>query len=445
MKRQTAMALAAVFAMSIAGTALAAPANPFVDVPAKHWAYDSINKLAQAGVISGYGDGTYQGDKTLTRYEVATIVAKAMANSDKADAASQKEIEALKAEFGTELNNLGVRVDNLEKNTSKVKFTGEVRERYDYQDNIENTDKSDNTSKTRLRLNLESQIADDVTFHGRYEAESEFGNGTESASKLTQAYITGKTIGLDYSFGRQPIWLGQGLIADIEGNCDGLLVSGGKDVKVTAGAFKISELPYYMPDWLSSYSYYDVSANYRVANIDAKVTDNLHVSLSYLKDEDAYYYKTISAGLKYTGIKNFTISGEYGQNESEWAKITQNIISGDDKAKAWMAKIQYAGAKKDKVGSIGAWVGYRNADYGFDTLELTTLDSARQSGTNYNSYYDTSFGNLGNVKGAEFGVEYTIFRNGIFTLQYNDLELKYDFGYVNKDKKNFFAQLEYSF
>ncbi|WP_094606077.1 hypothetical protein SPSIL_007470 [Sporomusa silvacetica DSM 10669] len=432
MKRQTAMALAAVFAMSVAGTALAAPANPFVDVPANHWAYDSINKLAQAGVISGYGDGTFKGDKTLTRYEVATIVAKAMANSEKADAASKKEIEALKAEFGTELNNLGVRVDNLEKNASKVKFTGEVRTRYNDQDNVQTpyvNGKSGNNSTTRFRLNMEAPIDQNVTFHGRYEAEGEW--GTSATSNLTQAYITGKASGLDYSFGRQPIWLGQGLLADIEGNCDGLLVSGGKDVKVTVGAFKTSGTNYY---WYDE----DISANFQVANIDAKVTDNLHVSLSYLKMDDDYYgksaYKSTSVGLNYTGIKNFTVSGEYGQNDSD---VTKDWYSSDgEKAKAWMAKIQYAGAQKDKIGSFGAWIGYRKADLGFDLCQFTTLDSGSQK--------DWYFGNLDNVKGAEFGVEYTVFRNGIFTFQYNDLEAK-DSWYKDKDKKNFFAQLEYSF
>ncbi|MBP2664985.1 MAG: S-layer protein [Firmicutes bacterium] len=402
MKRQTAMALAAVFTMSVAGIALAAPANPFVDVPAKHWAYDSIDKLAQAGVISGYGDGTFQGDKTLTRYEVATIVAKAMANSDKADAASKKEIEALKAEFGEELDKLGVRVDNLEKNASKVKFTGEVRE--------------------------------------RYKAESEW--GTSANSKLVQAYITGKASGLDYSLGRQPIWLGQGLLADIEGNCDGLLVSGGKDIKVAVGAFKTTGTNYYYID--------DISGNFQTANIDAKVNDNLHVSLSYLKMDDDFYgisaYKSTSVGLNYTGIKNFTVSGEYGQNDSDGAKGWNGVTGTGDKPKAWMAKIQYAGAKKDKVGSFGAWVGYRNADSGFDLFEFTTLDSARRTNTD-SGYYEYMFGELDNVKGAEFGIEYTVFRNGIFTLQYNDLELKDDYGWsgIEKDKKNFFAQLEYSF
>jgi len=244
-----------------------------------------------------------------------------------------------------------------------------------------------------------------------------------------------------YSFGRQPVWLGQGLIADIEGNCDGLLVSGGKDVKVTVGAFKTTQALYMIPaDW------YEQSGNFYAANVDAKVTNNLHVSLSYLKmHDDTLFgdyggaYKTTSVGLNYTGIKNFTISGEYGQNDSDFTKMYDG-----DKAKAWMAKLQYAGAKKDKIGSFGAWVGYRNADQGFDVLELTTLDSARQTNIDYG--FDNTFGNLDNVKGAEFGIEYTVFRNGIFTFRYNDLELKNDFfGYYNKDKKNFFAQLEYSF
>jgi len=161
MKRKTAMALAAVFAMSVAGTALAAPANPFVDVPANHWAYGTVNRLAQAGVISGYGDGTYRGDRTMTRYEMAAIIARAMANSDKADAELQKEIDALQEEFSAELYNLGVRVDNLESKMSNIKFTGEVRSRYDSSDNYR--DDSNDKTRTRFRLYMEAPVADNVS------------------------------------------------------------------------------------------------------------------------------------------------------------------------------------------------------------------------------------------------------------------------------------------
>ena len=425
MKRQTAMALAAVFAMSVAGTALAAPANPFVDVPAKHWAYDSINKLAQAGVISGYGDGTYQGDKTLTRYEVATIVAKAMANSDKADAALQKEIDALKAEFGTELNNLGVRVDNLEKNASKVKFTGEIRERYDWQDRNDGDTFDSTKERTRLRLNMEAPIdGKSVVFHGRYESQSEWGSASGSEAKMTQAYITGKAGEVNYSFGRQPVWLGQGMIADISSNNDGLFLSGGNKVVVTAGAFKKKDSTCYDGT-------YDL--NFVAANIDAQVNKNLNLTASYLADEDDNVYKTTSFGVKYTGIKNFTVTGEYGENDSDFA----NAANDNDAAKAWMGQIKYRGAQSNKVGSMGIWAGYRSAEAGFDPGELTTLDCGR--------YDDITYGILDNVKGPEFGIEYTVFKNGILSLQYDDLELKDKVAGVNKNKESFFAQLIYTF
>ena len=443
MKRQTALALAAVFSLSVAGTALAAPANPFVDVPAKHWSYDSVNKLAQAGVISGYGDGTFKGDKTLTRYEMATIVAKAMANADKADAETQKTIEALKAEYGTELANLGVRVDNLEKNASKVKFTGEIRVRYDSQDEKGALTDDRTAEATRFRLNLTSNIADNVTFHGQYETNTSFGaENSDNQSKLTQAYIAGKVGEVGYSFGRQPVWLGQGLISDINGNADGLFISGGKDVKVAVGGFKYTGNPYFSDA-------IDFKKNFIAANVDAKVNSNLTLSASYLKDDDGGLsvlgvpfsiagddnaYKTISYGLSYTGIKNFTISGEYGQNSSDIAKDSND----GSKAKAWMGKIKYLGADPAKVGSLGVWVGYRNADAAFDAANITTLDYG---------IADSSIGNADNAKGAEFGVEYTVFRNGILTFQYNDLESKGEdiLGNPATDKKNFFAHLIYTF
>ena len=85
--------------------------NPFVDVPADHWAYESIAKLEQAGVVEGYGDNTYRGNRLMTRYEMAQIVARAMSKGAKVD--------KLAAEFKEELDRMGYRVSDLEK---KIKF-----------------------------------------------------------------------------------------------------------------------------------------------------------------------------------------------------------------------------------------------------------------------------------------------------------------------------------
>lgn len=101
MKKKLATTLALLWGMSIAGTAFAA--NPFADVPAKHWSYEAVQNLADAGIITGSGDGSYQGERTVSRYEMAAVVANAIVHADKADAANKALIEKLAAEYQAEL------------------------------------------------------------------------------------------------------------------------------------------------------------------------------------------------------------------------------------------------------------------------------------------------------------------------------------------------------
>jgi len=97
--------------------ALTALANPFVDVPLNHWAYDSVQSLAAKGVIVGYPDGTFGGGKSLTRYEFAEATAKALAYVEGMDFAAADDVailEKLAIEFADELASLGVTVADLE-------------------------------------------------------------------------------------------------------------------------------------------------------------------------------------------------------------------------------------------------------------------------------------------------------------------------------------------
>jgi len=96
---------------------LTALANPFVDVPLNHWAYDSVQSLAAKGVIVGYPDGTFGGANSLTRYEFAEATAKALAYVEGMDFASAEDVailEKLAIEFADELASLGVTVADLE-------------------------------------------------------------------------------------------------------------------------------------------------------------------------------------------------------------------------------------------------------------------------------------------------------------------------------------------
>ena len=104
------------------GVTTAFAANPFSDVTPDSWAYQAVSQLANAGVINGYPDGTFKGQNNITRYEMAQMVAKAMANQDRANAEQQAMINRLADEFSNELNNLGVRVARLEDRVGNVKL-----------------------------------------------------------------------------------------------------------------------------------------------------------------------------------------------------------------------------------------------------------------------------------------------------------------------------------
>ncbi len=169
----------AVFAV-IALVAFAAPAfaaNPFMDVPAGHWAYDAVAQLAARGVISGYPDGAFKGAQPATRYEVASVVARALAKVD-AEKASKQDLEMLKKlvmEFKDELDALGVKVDKidkrvavLEENIGGWKITGEFRHDWKFADidgGAYGDDKQSNMN--RARLHIYKFIDEDTTFYGR--------------------------------------------------------------------------------------------------------------------------------------------------------------------------------------------------------------------------------------------------------------------------------------
>ena len=105
-------------------------ANPFTDVPKDSWAYNSVMELANAGIIQGLDKTHFEGERNITRYEAAEVVAKAMAHEDNADAQQRALINRLADEFSSELNNLGVRVSDLEDRVGRVKVTGDMRFRY---------------------------------------------------------------------------------------------------------------------------------------------------------------------------------------------------------------------------------------------------------------------------------------------------------------------------
>ena len=170
------LAVLAVAAL-VAFAAPAFAANPFMDVPAGHWAYDAVAQLAASGVISGYPDGAFKGAQPATRYEVASMVARALAKVDM-EKASKQDLEMLKKlvmEFKDELDALGVKVDKLDKRVAVLedriggwKITGEFRHDWKFADvdgGAYGDDKQSNMN--RARLHFYKFIDEDTTFYGR--------------------------------------------------------------------------------------------------------------------------------------------------------------------------------------------------------------------------------------------------------------------------------------
>ncbi|WP_288894609.1 S-layer homology domain-containing protein [uncultured Megasphaera sp.] len=124
--------LAALAATMAVGATCAFAANPFADVPADSWAYQSVVTLANSGILQGVDGTHFQGNRNITRYEAAEITAKAMAHADRANAQQRAIINKLANEFAGELNNLGVRVANLEDQVGTVKFSGTFKVDYNH-------------------------------------------------------------------------------------------------------------------------------------------------------------------------------------------------------------------------------------------------------------------------------------------------------------------------
>ncbi len=196
MKKSLVLALA----MALGVTASAYAANPFADVPAGHWAYDSVNALVDEGVIEGYGDGSFGGDRLMTRYEMAQIVARAMARG--------ANVDRLAAEFAEELDALGVRVAKLEKKSDNVQITGEIRYKYmDTSNGYEND--------LRSRIWLTGKANKNWSYTAMVENTQDFRDNYENSdTDFKSAYVEGKLGGVNVVAGRYNALFANGNIYD---------------------------------------------------------------------------------------------------------------------------------------------------------------------------------------------------------------------------------------
>ena len=408
MKKSLVLAMA----MALGVTASAYAANPFSDVPAGHWAYDAVNKLAAAGVVDGYPDGTYGGDKLMTRYEMAQIVAKAMAKG--------ANVDKLAAEFADELDSLGVRVANLEKKADNVKITGQAR--FSYKDVDGDDDGDEGGLRTRLWVN--GQVNEDWSYTGMFENTQTYTDekGNDDV-KLKRAYVEGRLGGMDVTAGRWNEVLFTGNVLD--SYVDGVKVSYGDKVKVFGMAAKGAD---------SGSDGHD--ANWYIEDC----SDRLYVAgvTADMGAVDAYaaYFETDSSvtapyggdnmdkeiwnvGLSYNFAPDFVLAAEYMRGNEDYYDTDKD---------GWYADLAWKGASADEPGSYGLHVGY------FDQSANAYLSPTTDG------FVDSKVFNHG-YKGMVYGASYAFAKNIVGVFNYYDFEDKES----GADADTMFTELYFTF
>ena len=355
------LALAAVAALTAGVSAYAA--NPFSDVTADDWAYQAVSDLSAQGVVEGYPDGTFKGERNMTRYELAQIVARLMAKEDQLNAEQQATLDKLAGEYADELANLGVRVSNLEKKVGNIYWSGDARMRYQTQDNTwkDATHKNNSaiTDKAaakasdswngRMRINVKGQVNESTYVNGKLAYDMDF-KGDDSAKKVyMQQLFVNHNFGEDVAvrLGRQPIVFGNqgGWLYGNSNGYDGAQVAynNGK-LSLTTGFGQLNasdiaavkDTDMYFAQGAYDFGFAKLNADY-IADKDSEANARAEI---------------YGVGLNIP-VQKFNVFGEYWNN-----------TTAKDYDTAWNAGLSYGKADWKKPGTWDLSVAYNDVDAG---------------------------------------------------------------------------------
>ena len=362
------LALAAVAALTAGVSAYAA--NPFSDVTPSDWAYQAVVDLSEQGVVEGYPDGTFKGERNITRYEMAQIIARMLAKEDQLNAEQRATLDKLAGEYADELANLGVRVSNLEKKVGNIYWSGDARMRY--QDKA--VDAADGWNG-RMRINVKGQVNDSTYVQGRLTSNMDFKtNGDKDNDVVFDQLFANHDFGkaATVRLGRIPVAFGdQGgwLYGDSYG-VDGAeaTIHAGDKVNLTAGYGRFNTSDY-------GTAITDADAFYARGAFDLNVAN---VGVDYIKavgeknTTDFAGNELIGANLV-VPVSDFRVFGEYWKN-----------TTADDNDTAWNAGIGYGKLNLKKPGSFAIDVAYNNVEQavyfggtGLQTNVLSYLTSSK--------------------------------------------------------------------
>ncbi|TYZ29794.1 S-layer protein [Selenomonas caprae] len=407
MKKTLVSALTTALVVGAASTTFAA-ANPFSDVPADHWAYDAVAQLAADGVIEGYGDSTFKGDRNITRYEMAQMVAKAMAKST--SGADKALVDKLAAEFADELNNLGVRVANLERNADMVKWNGKAEytfQNFHHEAKTAAEDRDDRTNQVLFRLEPSAEVNSNWHVKARLDAKDNLSDDETTNVALKRVWAQGDYDNFQVRAGK----FGNKIASDVifDDTFSGVDVTFGNQLKATLAAGRVSnetllDIPSALADCTAKQAtvfgaktdYYGIGLNYDGGSKLTARAGYQHFGIHQhhrVLDAKTIKDNVWSVGANYKFDKNVNIDAVYARGSVD--------KQYEENKTAFAYTLNYKGAQPENKGSWGAWVGYRYLGEG--AALHPTYDVVERG-----------------YKGFEIGVKYTALKNVVTQLQYGN-------------------------
>ena len=400
---QTKKIIAALVGAGIIGAASTtfASANPFVDIPSNHWAYDAVAQLADDGVVIGYGDDTFRGERNITRYEMAQIIARAMTKKD-LTIKDKALLDRLEAEFADELASLGVRVSNLERNADFVKWNGQLR--YTYTSVRPENEKKINNNKLLFRLEPSAEVNSNWHVKARLDANLNVADDEkDSEVRLKRAFTEGNFKTWNVKLGKMGLNSAESyqapgaLVFDKEFSGAEVSWPGTLSLKVQAGRLNLEDAYKGVNSGLTHNdiaNYYGAEFQYQKKKLNAGVAYYRLNSSDLVSLTSKNKLNVWAGNLGYRFNKNVALNGAYANNPDATSY-----------KKSYQASFEYKGVNPADNGSWGAYASYRY------------LGNA--------SPYATSDGALISSKGLEFGAAYAPFKNVVLSAKYfNGRELE---------------------
>ena len=387
-KKKTAL-LALAFA-ALSATAFAADgADSFSDVPKDHWSYEALDYLAKNGVIEGYADGTFQGNRTMSRYEMAAITARAMQASN-LDIGARSVLEKLEKEYGSELATLRAQVEqnteDIRKNREAIerfKVHGFVRTQYDYDRNTDADTLDRSANRFYMDLRLDMKVNDIWTVKAQSETNRHYNNGhlrgenamNENAQQtwsghdgnFQRIWVEAQQDGRWLNLGRA--WRGLGFQNVLFGNeSDGFQFGIPiKGTNLTASGFWMAstgagnkESLYGVGLWGAVGHNFDINVAYARSSLGKNETYTSGLIDHYEADPVTHRVFPVYRDNDRTNPRSYGYVVSAATNVAKNVRVIGDYVQtdADEQNKSVALRLNYKGTKLDDVGSFGVYARY---------------------------------------------------------------------------------------